>query len=93
MPALISTVQLDERRRPGGINVRRPLAGKPPADSPVQKGGESLLEPVSKSISLPPCFVMLPAEPENMPGKKYPEPPIAGKQERQAVSPSLSLAR
>jgi len=27
MPALISTVRLDERRRHGGINVRRPLAG------------------------------------------------------------------
>gem|GEM_PF-1727077 len=26
-PAHISTVRLDERRRPGGINVRRPLAG------------------------------------------------------------------
>jgi len=26
-PALISTVLLDDRRRPGGINVRRPLAG------------------------------------------------------------------
>jgi len=30
MPALISTVRLDERRRPGCINVRRPLAGSPP---------------------------------------------------------------
>jgi len=27
MPALIWTVRLDERRRPGGINVHRPLAG------------------------------------------------------------------
>jgi len=49
-PALISTVRLDERRRPGGINVRRPLAGtrtsRPPKNAKnVETPGRHLWRP------------------------------------------------